>query len=174
MQLVNHIDAEGIVTLNLALYYFAQYSLKPEYYYPLDLVQGLAYAFAFMAFMHMYRDDSSASRRNYFQVRQISTHVFYGLAFLNLYIDWSLYEVMPWYGLLYLMVMGRANSQWTYHAKEWMDSDYMRGDAAESEEDADMESEQDMMVKDRFFNTLFKFAQKTLEHENDVLNSLKF
>ena len=105
----------------------------------------------------MYRENSLESRRGYFYIRQISTQVFYGLAMLNLYVDWSLYEVMPWYGILYLMFMGGVNDRWLSHAEEWMDSDYMRGDAAEAEMDEDMEAEQDMMIEGRFFNIIYVF-----------------
>ena len=109
-------------------------------------------------------------------MRQISTHVFYGLAMLNLYVDWSLYEVIPWYGILYLMFMGGLNDRWLWHAEEWMDSEYMRGDAAQDEMDEDMEAEEDMnnMIEKRFFNNLFKLAAKTLEHENKIVNAFKF
>ena len=109
MQLVHKLDLSAIAQLNLAIYYFAQASLEPKYYWPLDLTQGFAYLMPFMMFSKMVRDDSSHTRRGYLSMRRTSTQVFYGLAVINLIIDYSLYEVIPVWGIIYLVFMGMVN-----------------------------------------------------------------
>ena len=97
----------GMMQLNAALYFWAQFSTMDWYYFIVHLVAALVFTFRVVAFFMWLADDSSSTRSMYYNWHSYSAIVL-GLAGIgNVVLEWQEWGHIPtWTVVLWLIVFG--------------------------------------------------------------------